>query len=59
MRFSFSSLHTVVADILPVVEHSIRLYFAPISGAVKGIRQEYRRLNRRQRVRQGGVSHRR
>jgi len=59
MRFSFPNLHTVVADILPVVEHSIRLYFAPISGAVKGIRQEYRRLNRSQRVRHGGVSHRR
>lgn len=59
VRFSFPNLHTAVADILPILEHSIRLYFAPISGALKGIRQEYRRLNRTERVRHGGARHRR
>lgn len=26
--------------------HSIRLYFAPLTGAYRGIRSEYRRLDR-------------
>lgn len=48
MRSLFSSLRIELTGIRPIVMHSICLYFAPITGAVKGIRQEYRRLNRRE-----------
>lgn len=58
MRVLFSSLRVELAHIRPLVEHSFRLYFAPITGAVKGIRQEYRRLNRSERVRRAAVDHR-
>lgn len=56
MCISFANLHLALASLRPVVRHSIRLYFAPITGAVKGIRQEYRRLCRRERARRVALS---
>lgn len=56
MRFSFAILDLALAYLRPVVGHSIRLYFAPITGAVKGIRQEYRRLCRCERARRVALS---
>ena len=34
-----------------VLEYSLRLFFAPVTGAFKGIRDEYRWLNERERLR--------
>lgn len=38
------SLHRRLVSLQAFVGHSVRLYFAPLTGAVKGIRREYRQL---------------
>lgn len=48
-----SALHQRLVSLQAFFGHSVRLYFAPLTGAVRGIRWEYRRLEwaERQRLR--------
>lgn len=36
---------------------SLRLYFAPLTGAIRGIRAEYRRIARHDRIEHGPATH--
>jgi|GEM_PF-2438930 len=48
-----SALHRRLSSLQAFFGHSVRLYFAPLTGAVRGIRREYRQLEwaERQRLR--------
>ncbi len=39
------------ASLGPFIGYSVQLFFAPLTGAIRGIRQEYRRLDRAERAR--------